>query len=438
MADWSLVVPRREVERVAAERAFGRPDPRLAGHVLDYAAQDQPPTGPVAWRVAPLAAVTVVLDLAAPDRRSPTGRVLPASPVLGLRDRPLEVVQEGACRDVTVALTPAGAHALFGVPLRELANEVTALADLLGREAALLLERLAEAPGRPARFRVLDAWLGPRLDAGPEQAGPVRWAWRRVMASGGRVRVDRLAAEVGWTRQHLTSRFREQVGLTPKAAARVARLHRAVSLPTRPVPGGRGEVRLRGPAAPQPRVPRADRVHPRRAVGVMASGAEPALGGRLQRHGQPVEPVDADDQRRRVGRLLLGERRVRPRPQLGGHAVLAHPGDRVGQPHGHPLGPGEEGGLPPRRDGEQPPTSSPAPTASVECTSTQNAHPSSGGMPRAPPRGTPSPCRGDEATGAGVTAGQETRPRRCDTTARTSTISAAPPVSPATSMAQPK
>jgi AraC-like DNA-binding protein len=39
--------------------------------------------------------------------------------------------------------------------------------------------------------------------------------------------VSRLAAEVGWSSRHLANRFRTDIGLSPKVAARVARFDHA-------------------------------------------------------------------------------------------------------------------------------------------------------------------------------------------------------------------
>jgi methylphosphotriester-DNA--protein-cysteine methyltransferase len=48
-----------------------------------------------------------------------------------------------------------------------------------------------------------------------------------MVSSRGRVRVDRLAAEAGWSRKRLWSRFRAQIGLTPKRAAQLVRFDHA-------------------------------------------------------------------------------------------------------------------------------------------------------------------------------------------------------------------
>ncbi|WP_245788201.1 DUF6597 domain-containing transcriptional factor [Amycolatopsis marina] len=132
MAGWTLVVSRREVVRAPAQRVFGKPHPRLAGHVLTYTGHDYRWMDPQPWRMAPLGAIVVTIDLEAPlvrrllapDPRQ--GQDLPISPVMGLRDRPLVLEQAGPSRGIVLALTPVGAYALFGLPLRELANSTSA------------------------------------------------------------------------------------------------------------------------------------------------------------------------------------------------------------------------------------------------------------------------------------------------------------------------
>ncbi|MBM7776462.1 AraC-like DNA-binding protein [Actinokineospora baliensis] len=239
MADWSLVVAHRDIARVPSEHVFGKPDPRLAGLVLTYAAHTYPAaTPPTPWRLTPLTVLTAVVDLETPRRRLPDGTDIPASPVLGLRDRPLDLEQAGESRGIGVTLTPPGAYALFGLPLRELTNLTVPLADLLRID--LLREQLAEAATWPDRFRLLDAYLLARLQHGPALTRPVEGAWRRMMSAP--VSVGALAEASGWTRQHFHARFREQIGLAPRTVARIARLNRAALMLARPEPPPLAEV----------------------------------------------------------------------------------------------------------------------------------------------------------------------------------------------------
>jgi AraC-like DNA-binding protein len=48
-----------------------------------------------------------------------------------------------------------------------------------------------------------------------------------MVTNQGRVRVERLAAEAGWSRKRLWSRFRSQIGLTLKCAAQLVRFDHA-------------------------------------------------------------------------------------------------------------------------------------------------------------------------------------------------------------------
>ena len=56
---------------------------------------------------------------------------------------------------------------------------------------------------------------------GPAGAALIQQALQALDASGGTLRIDDLAAQLGVSRQHLAARFRDQVGLSPKLYARL-------------------------------------------------------------------------------------------------------------------------------------------------------------------------------------------------------------------------
>ncbi|RZS39030.1 helix-turn-helix protein [Herbihabitans rhizosphaerae] len=230
MADWSIVVPHAEVARLS-ELIAGTPDPRLGGYVLTYTAHDYTHLEPMRWRIAQVGAITLSIDLEAPARVRDGGSPHPRNAVTGLRDRPMTLIEApGRTCGITVGLTPAGAHAVLGVPLAELANTNVDLVEVLGVRAHRLIERLGAADCWAERFRLLDEQLVAWVRDGPRLAVPVYAAWARLTGTAGRTRIDALAEEIGWTRQHLGTRFRQQIGLAPKTVARVARLHRAATL----------------------------------------------------------------------------------------------------------------------------------------------------------------------------------------------------------------
>ncbi len=80
------------------------------------------------------------------------------------------------------------------------------------------------------RFDLVEGVLGARLQAAEPPPPDVEWAWRRLVASRGRLRVADLAAELGCSRKHLAARFREHVGLPPKLVARMLRFRHASDL----------------------------------------------------------------------------------------------------------------------------------------------------------------------------------------------------------------
>jgi hypothetical protein len=134
-------------------------------------------------------------------------------------------VVEGDCAPsyLEVWLAPLGAYTLLGLPMEELSGQLFDLVDVLGAAGRRLAEQLREAPSWRQRFAMMDRFLLRRLAGGPRPSPEVGWAWERLVATGGAVPIGRIADEVGWSHRHLIARFRQQVGLRPKTAARLVR-----------------------------------------------------------------------------------------------------------------------------------------------------------------------------------------------------------------------
>ncbi|MFE7116550.1 helix-turn-helix domain-containing protein [Streptomyces sp. NPDC057654] len=185
-------------------------------------------TGPADLPVIPHPAVTLVVEfgngsLVVDDA---TGRQRRGSLVAGLAPGAVRMRGENVTC-VEVHLSPVVTHAVLGVCPAELDRTVVALDDLWGRDAERLREQLGDAPSWEDRFALTDTLLSRRRGTGPPADPEVVRAWDRIVASRGRARVEDLAAEVGWSRRRLWSRFRSQIGLPPKRAATLLRFRHA-------------------------------------------------------------------------------------------------------------------------------------------------------------------------------------------------------------------
>lgn len=203
------------------------PDPRLRGLVLRASDFHERTPTPVRRQEGPLLGVVLLVSLG-PDIEVAGQRI--GSFAAGLWDRPVTSGHAGEQAGYELYLDLLGARRLLGVPMSELANRIVRAEDLLGPFAGELAERLAAAPSAAARHAVAQRLLAARLDERHSASWQVTHVLARLRASHGRVRVEDLAAEVGWSRRHLATRFAEQVGLAPKIVARLARAEYAAGL----------------------------------------------------------------------------------------------------------------------------------------------------------------------------------------------------------------
>jgi AraC-like DNA-binding protein len=201
------------------------------GDLIGYAYLGEPPE---LHRGLPSQYLTIVITLDEPLGLAWAGEPVEKFSTLasGLHPSAVRIGGSPNLSGLQLALTPAGCRALLGLPAGELATTTISLDELLGHSVVELSERLREAPEWEQRFDILEnlfleAW---RDEPAPEPRAELSWAWRRLRETAGGVGVQELAREVGWSRRHLSERFRAEYGLAPKVAARVLRFEQAVAL----------------------------------------------------------------------------------------------------------------------------------------------------------------------------------------------------------------
>jgi AraC-like DNA-binding protein len=184
-------------------------------------------------REVPFPGVPLILNLGPPwnieDDGVPGSKRPHDSFLAGLYTTPTVVEGGDSWACIELRLTPLGARRLLGRPMHELTNRTLDLEELLPRGGDVT-GRLREASSWSERFDLVESFLVRRLADSAPTSPAIEWSWRRLRLSHGRAPIAALANELGWSHRRLIARFREHVGLTPKAFARVIRFDRAVGL----------------------------------------------------------------------------------------------------------------------------------------------------------------------------------------------------------------
>jgi len=122
---------------------------------------------------------------------------------------------------IGVHFKPGGLAPFLAIPISELNNQVVELDSILGQAALELRDALLEAASPKAKFGILEAFLMDRLI--PKDNAVTVYALRQIMQSPSALRVREIAQALGVSQKHFISRFRAQVGLSPKRFCRIRR-----------------------------------------------------------------------------------------------------------------------------------------------------------------------------------------------------------------------
>ncbi|MBS2033140.1 MAG: AraC family transcriptional regulator [Deltaproteobacteria bacterium] len=148
--------------------------------------------------------------------------------VLGARQRVHRKLIRGGQRAVSARLRLGAHDPVLGTSAATLAGRIVALEELWGAGAVRrFTERLASARDTLEAAKIVDAVIAERLSSAATRRplpGFVSAAVQRLSHH----EVNAVAAELGVSGRHLRRAFREAIGMSPKAFARLTRFLRAL------------------------------------------------------------------------------------------------------------------------------------------------------------------------------------------------------------------
>jgi AraC-like DNA-binding protein len=210
------------------------PDPRLSGLVASIWYGE----GSVSYerdRILPSGQSQLLINLGPPQYRIDAG---PPERRVAFRDVWYSSLQQGPIDTeaphgnalLGIAFHAHGAYPWLGAELAEVREQVLPLAELIGNSVLALRERLLNVSDVAQRFGLVQQWVVARMSDRQVVHPAVLWSLRQLNQSQGRSTIAQLAMETGYSRKHLVELFQRQVGMSPKALARVLRFRGALTL----------------------------------------------------------------------------------------------------------------------------------------------------------------------------------------------------------------
>ncbi len=229
------VAPSADVASVAdteyVEYVSRVPRPPLDGLIDDlYYLEGRPPYARLTLPPAP--AALLIVNLGAPFRIRAGADVEAAAYadgcVVTTPTRAWEFAYPLPTRSVGVHVKPWGLAPFLSMPAAELCDRPVTLEQVWGRRAvAELQDRLATANGPREMLVLLEEELMRRL-CQTTGLGLVRHTSSVIAAASGAAAIGDLSVAAGVSSTHLTQRFKELIGVTPKRLARTHRFAAAV------------------------------------------------------------------------------------------------------------------------------------------------------------------------------------------------------------------
>lgn len=155
---------------------------------------------------------------------------MPDFMVFGQTTKPVTVSATGRTGILIACLYPWGAVPLLGTPAYEFTDSYLDLRTLFTASVITrFTEKMNAAGSNTERVKILQAFLIGLLDDS-QRDRLICEAALRINRANGTCAVSKLAKDLQMSRRHLSRRFKQAIGLSPKVFANIVRFQKAIGL----------------------------------------------------------------------------------------------------------------------------------------------------------------------------------------------------------------
>src|SRR5215467_3271168 len=124
---------------------------------------------------------------------------------------------------IGVELTPKGLYHFFNLSMHEITNRMVSFEELFGPPGARLQNRVGDVEDPQEKITLLQTALIHLLQKNEKEYALLDHTLDLLAQTHGMMRVQELAAHLGYTKRYLDRLFQEHVGVSPKSLASILR-----------------------------------------------------------------------------------------------------------------------------------------------------------------------------------------------------------------------
>jgi AraC-like DNA-binding protein len=128
---------------------------------------------------------------------------------------------------IAICFYPGAAYRFFNLPMHLLADRILVLSDLWNSMAGEIESKLADAFSHNERSAIVQKYLLQELTRN-EHDQQIAHCLEKIRRSAGHIHVSQLSSDTGISQRHLSRKFQQIVGLSPKEFLRVCRFIRSL------------------------------------------------------------------------------------------------------------------------------------------------------------------------------------------------------------------